>query len=437
MIKSDRAVELLRNFIRIDTTNPPGNEEKAILFLEEVLQREGLSTEVYSPVPKRANIISRIRGKKKDKPLILLGHVDVVSVKPEEWDVDPFSGEIKDGFVYGRGAIDMKAQVICQLLAFITLHQEGITPERDVIFLATCDEEVGGKYGVEYMLDQVKELRDASFVLSEGGCIMAEDGFAHAQVSVTEKKLSQFVLKAVGPGGHGSVPHRENANRKIVNAAQAILSYDWPLKPTSVVNAYLNGMLKGKKGEGFTYSTLKETLRSKKFRDFVEENPIYNALLRNTVTLTILRGGEKVNVIPTESEAHFDARLLPTEDREAFFRRIKKLAGNEVKIERIGSGTGEPGPSGYDTAYFRAIRKVMAHLKGNLPVLPYITTGATDLRYFRNLGVVSYGFFPITLTEEEVLRMHGKNERISLENVAQGLEGTYEILKSLASSPGL
>jgi acetylornithine deacetylase/succinyl-diaminopimelate desuccinylase-like protein len=437
MKESDRAVELLREFIRIDTTNPPGNEEKAILFLEEILQKEGLSTEVYSPTPKRANIISRIKGKKKDKPIILLSHVDVVSVRADEWDVDPFGGEVRDGFVYGRGAIDMKSQAICQLLAFIAFYKEGVTPERDIIFLATCDEEVGGKYGVEYMLGQVKELRTASFVLSEGGCIMDGNGFPHAQVSVSEKKLSQFILKAVGPGGHGSLPRKENANQKIVSAAQAILSYDWPFKPTSIVNAYLNGVLKGKKGEGFTYTTLRETLRSKQFKSFVEKNPIYNALLRNTVTLTILRGGEKVNVIPTESQAYFDARLLPSESHESFFQRIRKLSGNDVEIERIGSGISEPGPSGYNTAYFRGIRKVIGHMKGAMPVLPYITTGATDLRYFRNLGIVSYGFFPITLTEGEVLRMHGKNERISLENVKEGLEGTYEILKFLALSPGL
>jgi acetylornithine deacetylase/succinyl-diaminopimelate desuccinylase-like protein len=437
MKESDRAVELLREFIKIDTTNPPGNEEKAILFLEEILQKEGLSTEVYSPAPKRANIISRIKGKKKDKPIILLGHVDVVSVKADEWDVDPFGGEVRDGFVYGRGAIDMKSQVVCQLLAFITFHKEGLVPERDIIFLATCDEEVGGKYGVEYMLGQAKELRTASFVLSEGGCIMEGNGFPHAQVSVSEKKLSQFILRAVGPGGHGSVPRRENANQKIVSAAQAILSYDWPFKPTSIVNAYLNGVLKGKKGEGFTYSTLKETLRSKQFKGFVEKNPIYNALLRNTVTLTILRGGEKVNVIPTESQAYFDARLLPTESHESFFRQIRKLSGNDVEIERIGSGTSEPGPSGYNTAYFKGIRKIVGRMKGAIAVLPYITTGATDLRYFRNLGIASYGFFPITLTEDEVLRMHGKNERISLENVREGLEGTYEMLKFLALSPDL
>jgi acetylornithine deacetylase/succinyl-diaminopimelate desuccinylase-like protein len=437
MKESDHAVKLLQEFIRIDTTNPPGNEEKAILFLEDVLQKEGLSTEVYSPTPKRANIISRIKGKKKDRPIILLSHVDVVSVKADEWDLDPFGAEIKDGFLYGRGAIDMKSQTICQLLAFIALHKEGVVPERDIILLATCDEEVGGKYGVEYMLGQVKELRTASFVLSEGGCIMADNGFPHAQVSVSEKKLSQFMLKAVGPGGHGSMPRKDNANQKIVNAAQAILSYEWPFKPTSVVNAYLNGVLNGKKGKGFNYTTLKDTLRSKQFRSFVEKNPIYNALLRNTVTLTILRGGEKVNVIPTESQAYFDARLLPTESHEAFFKRIRKLSGNDVEIERIGSEAGEPGPSGYNTAYFRGIRKVVGNMKGPVPVLPYITTGATDLRYFRNLGIVAYGFFPITLTESEVLRMHGKNERISLENIEEGLAGTYEILKFLAFSPDL
>lgn len=434
MTDIDRAITLLREFIKIDTTNPPGNEEKAILFLEDILQKEGLGTEVYSPVPKRANILSRIEGRKKGRPAILLGHVDVVPAKADEWEVDPFGGEIKDGFVYGRGAIDMKAQTICQLLSFIRLYKEGIIPQRDIIFLATCDEEVGGKHGVEYMLNQVKELRNASFVLSEGGCIMSNDGFPHAQISVAEKKLSQFIVKAAGTGGHGSVPHKDNANEKIINAAKAILSYDWPLKPTSIVNTYLNGVLKGEKGEGFTYTTLRETIHSRHFRSFLEKNPVYNALLRNTVALTILKGGDKVNVIPTESHAYFDARLLPTESHDSFFKKIRKLCGNAVEIERIGSGISEPASSGYGTGYFKGIGRIVRSIKGPIPVLPFITTGATDLRFFRNLGIVSYGFFPVALTNDEMLRMHGKNERISVENIKEGLEGTYEIVKFLASS---
>jgi acetylornithine deacetylase/succinyl-diaminopimelate desuccinylase-like protein len=437
MIKIDIATEILREFIKIDTSNPPGNEEKAILFLENILQKEGLSTEIYLPVPKRANIISRIEGKKKGKPVILLGHVDVVPAIADEWESDPFGAEIKDGFMYGRGTIDMKAQIVCQLLSFIELYKKGIIPERDIIFLATCDEEVGGKYGLEYMLHQVRELSDASFVLSEGGCIISDGGFQHAQIAVDEKKLSQFMIKATGIGGHGSKPHRNNANEKIVNAAKAILSYDWPFKPTSIVNAYMNGILKGKKGKGFEYNNLKEMLKNEHFTNFLEDDPSYNALLRNTVTLTILKGGDKVNVIPAASQAYFDARLLPTESHEAFFKKIKKLCGDDVEIEQIGSGTSKSVPSGYNNNYFSGIRQIVKKLKGPIPVLPFLMTGASDLRYFRNLGALSYGFFPATFTNDEFLRMHGKNERISIEALKEGLEGTYEIVKFLASYSGV
>ncbi len=433
MINVDIATEILREFIKIDTSNPPGNEEKAILFLENILQKEGLSTEIYLSVPKRANIISRIEGRKKGKPVILLGHVDVVPANADEWEVDPFGAELKDGFIYGRGAIDMKGQVICQLLSFINLYKEGIIPERDIIFLATCDEEVGGKNGLEYMLSQVREISDASFVLSEGGCIIDEEGCLHAQISVDEKKLSQFFLKAIGTGGHGSVPHNDNANEKIVKAAQAIISYDWPFKPTGIVNAYMNGLFKGKKGKGFTYTNLKEMLKNKYFRNFVENNPVYNSLLRNTVTITILKGGEKVNVIPAASQAYFDARLLPNESHETFFRKIKKLCGSDVEIEQIGPDTGKSISSGYNNGYFNGIRKIVNKFKGPIPVLPFLMTGASDMRYLRNLGIPCYGFFPATFKADEILRMHGKNERISVEALKEGLEGTYEILKFLSS----
>lgn len=429
----DYAVELLREFIRIDTTNPPGHEEKAILFLEDILKKEGIQSEVFRPVADRANILARIKGKKKGGPMILLGHVDVVPANADDWDVDPFGGELKDGYIYGRGAVDMKAQTICQLLAFIQLHKAGVVPERDIIFLATCDEEVGGQNGVEYMLNKVEELKSASFVLSEGGCIIEENGHLHAQVSVAEKKLSQFMIKATGIGGHGSMPNKNNANEKIVRASQAILSYEWPFKPTNIVNTYLNGILKGKKVNGFTFKGLKESLNNKRFKDFIENNPVYNALLRNTVTLTILKAGEKINVIPDESFAYFDARLLPTEKHEHFFKKINSLAGKDIQVVRIGSEISEPAPSGYNTPLFKGIKGVVNKTKGVIPVLPFITTGATDLRYFRNLGVTAYGFFPATIAVDDILRMHGKNERISIESLQEGLEGTYGIVKFLAS----
>ncbi|OPY72432.1 MAG: putative succinyl-diaminopimelate desuccinylase [Syntrophorhabdus sp. PtaU1.Bin058] len=433
MINGENAVRLTQELIRIDTSNPPGNEESAVLFLEGILSAEGIKAEIYSPAPRRANILARIKGKGKGKPVIILSHIDVVPANHNEWTVDPFGGELKDGFVYGRGAIDMKAQAICQLLAFIKLYKEGTEPEQDMIFLATCDEEVGGHNGVEFVLRNVPDLKDASFVLSEGGSLVEEDGLVHAQISVSEKKLGQFRIQATGIGGHGSMPHMDNANEKIVRASQAILSYQWPLKPTSIVSAYLNTALKGKRGRGFVFSSLKKSLKNRYFRDFIESNPIYNALLRNTVTLTVLKGGEKINVIPRESSASFDARLLPTEDHDGFFKKVSQLCGDDVELVRIGSDVSRSLRSGYNTQYFRGIRKVVCAMKGKIPVLPFLMTGASDMRYFRNLDIPAYGFFPVTLSSDEFLRMHGIDERISVANIREGLEGCCEILKFLAS----
>jgi acetylornithine deacetylase/succinyl-diaminopimelate desuccinylase-like protein len=433
MNELDSAVNLLSEFIRIDTTNPPGNEEDAVLFLDGYLDKVGIPTEIFHVAPKRANLLARISGKNKGKPVVLLSHIDVVPAKPEEWEVPPFSGEVRDGFVYGRGAIDMKSQAICQLLAFVQLQKEGTKPERDIIYLATCDEEVGGQYGAEYMLKNVDELRTASFVLSEGGSIIDENGRLHAQVSVAEKKLGQFIVTAKGTGGHGSMPHKDNANEKVLNAARAIMSYQWPFRPTSIVSTYLDGILKGEKRKGFTFTNLKQTLGNRQFRTFVENNPVYNALLRNTVTPTILKGGEKINVIPAESSISFDARLLPTERHSDFFKKIERLAGKDVEVVVVGTGKSDPLPSGYNTPYFRGIKKVVSTLVGPIPVLPFLTTGATDLRYFRNLGIPAYGFFPITLSNEELFRMHGKDERISVAALEQGLLGMYEIVKFLAT----
>ncbi len=433
MNEFDSAVDLFREFIRIDTTNPPGNEEDAVTFLDEYLDKAGIPTEVFHVAPKRANLLARISGKNKGKPVILLSHIDVVPAKAEEWEVPPFSGEVRNGFIYGRGAIDMKSQAICQLLAFAQLQKDGVKPERDIIYLATCDEEVGGQYGVEYMLKNVEELRSASFVLSEGGCIVDENGHLHAQVSVAEKKLSQFTIRAKGTGGHGSMPHKDSANEKVLNAAHAIISHQWPFKQTSIVTTYLNGILKNEKGKGFVFNNLKQTLTNKHFRSFIANNPVYNALLRNTVTPTILKGGEKVNVIPAESSISFDARLLPTESHHNFFKKIEKLAGKDVEVIPIGSGKSDPVPSGYNTQYFRGIKKVVNSLMGPIPILPFLTTGATDLRYFRNLGIPAYGFFPITLSNEELFRMHGKDERISIVALKQGFVGIYEIAKFLST----
>jgi len=436
MTEKDYALRLLRDFIKINTTNPPGNEEDAAVFLEDILQKEGIETQIYLPFKKRANLISRIKGREKGRPIVILGHLDVVPANPDEWEIDPFSGEVKDGCVYGRGTVDMKSQIICHLLAFIGLHKKGITPERDIVFLVTCDEEVGGQHGVEFMLNEVKDLKDASFVLSEGGYILEEDGFIHAQIAVAEKKLSQFMIKAYGRGGHGSMPVKDTANEKIVRACHSILSYEWPIRIIGVVNTYLSGILKGKgpRGEGFL--SLKDAIKDRRLKKSIEENPLYNALIKNTVTLTMLKSGEKINVIPSESEAYFDARLLPQEDRDIFMKKIERLCGKDIEIVRIGSGIPDPVPSPYNTEFFKGIKKIItSHFEG-IPVLPSLLTGASDLRYFRGLGIPSYGFFPAVFSKDEVMRMHGKDERISVENFYDAVDITHEIVEFLSTCRG-
>lgn len=430
MTNVDEVVALLSEVIRIDTTNPPGNEEAVAQYVTAFLKREGLEAEILAPEPGRGNVMATIEGKRRGRPIVLLSHSDVVPAREDEWDVPPFGGVVKDGFVYGRGAIDMKSQLACMLLAFVELKREGITPEDDIIFLATADEEVGGIMGAEYMFQKKKELAQAQFVLSEGGCLVEEDGFVHAQVSVAEKKICQFMVRAGGTGGHASMPHNDNANDKVVRAANRIISHEIPFKPTTIVTKYLNGILKGKKMNGVTYDGLPKALKSPAFRSFIKNHPVYNALLRNTVTLTMLNGGEKVNVIPTESVAQFDSRILPNESHETFLRGMQRVAGPEVEV--ISTAKGESMPSSFNTPYFSVISKVVRQIKGDVPVLPFVTTGATDLRYFRRLGIQAYGFFPMTLSKEELFRMHGVNERISIQNMSEALEGTIAIVRALA-----
>ncbi len=430
---SDYAISLLQQFLRFDTSNPPGDEEEAVLFLEDILKRAGIHPDIYLAAPKRANLLARIKGKREGKPMVLLGHVDVVPAKEDGWIADPFGGEIKDSFIYGRGAIDMKGQIICQLLSFMDLKKTGVVPERDIIFLATCDEEVGGKNGVEFMLNEEPELRDASFVLSEGGFIVKNNGLMNAQISVSEKKLAQFFIKARGMGGHGSTPGKNTANEKVIRASHRIISHAWPFRATSVVSAFMAGVFRSAKSRGHTFTNLKEALKEGWFRKLVEDDPMYNALLRTTVTPTMLKAGEKINVIPDESSVYFDARLLPTESYERFFATVSRLAGKDVEVTPVSGSISSPPPSGYNTRYFKGIKGAIKNLYGPIPVLPFVTRGATDLRYFRDLGITAYGFSPMTLSNDEYLRMHGVNERISINSMKEGLEGTGSIVRFLAT----
>jgi acetylornithine deacetylase/succinyl-diaminopimelate desuccinylase-like protein len=424
-------VTLLRQLIRLDTTNPPGNEEIAVQYIESLLNREGIKSQIVAPEPRRANILARISGKSPGQPVVLLGHLDVVPAHHDGWIEPPFSGNVRDGFIYGRGAIDMKSQVVCHLVSFIRLQRSGVVPERDIIFLATADEEVSGRLGAEYMFQKVDDLGDASFVLSEGGFIMEEDGRLHARVSVGEKQVCQFKITATGIGGHGSMPHKDSANNKLVEAAHRIIENQTPFMPTRIVTRYLEGVLKDCKVGKTRFSGLREALRSKDFCRYVEQEPVFNALLRNTVTLTMLKSGDKINVIPTEAEAYFDARIFPETKHDAFLRQMARIAGPDVELTPVQKTFSVP--SSFATPYFRNVAKAVQQINGPIPVLPFLTTGATDLRHFRARGITAYGFFPARLREEEHMRMHSVNERLSVKSLEEGQRCMDEIVRFLAA----
>jgi acetylornithine deacetylase/succinyl-diaminopimelate desuccinylase-like protein len=422
---------LLSELIRLDTSNPPGNEEIAVQFMEALLKKEGIGSDIIMPEPRRANIIARIKGKNSGKPVVLLGHIDVVPATDEGWIEPPFEGAVRDGYIYGRGAIDMKSQVAAHLVSFIKLRRSGVVPERDVIFLATADEEVGGELGAEYMFDKVADLGDASFVLSEGGFVTEDNGRFHARISVGEKQMCQFRIRATGTGGHGSMPHGDNANDKVLRSACRIVENRRPLHPTPITTRYLNESLRGRKIGKLTFTNLKDALKDKDFLKFIDENPVYNALLRDTVTSTMLQSGTKINVIPMEATAYFDARILPETKHDTFLTHMRKVAGPDVEVEVIQKTFSVP--SSFRTPYFSNIAKAARGINGTIPVLPFLTTGATDLRHFRAKGVTAYGFFPVKLPEDDLMRMHGINERIAVENLLEGQKCMDEIVTFLAA----
>jgi acetylornithine deacetylase/succinyl-diaminopimelate desuccinylase-like protein len=424
-------IRLLSELIRLDTSNPPGNEEIAVQFIESLLGREGIKSRIVAPEPRRANILARITGKRPGKPVVLLGHLDVVPAHDEGWIEPPFSGTVRDGFIYGRGAIDMKSQVVCHLISFIMLLRSGVVPERDIIFLATADEEVSGTLGAEYMFQKVEDLGDASFVLSEGGFVMEEEGRLHARVSVGEKQVCWFMIRAAGKGGHGSMPHGDSANDKVVKAAKRIIEAPLPFKPTRIATTYLNGLLKDRKIGKARFTDLKKALHDEGFRRFIQEQPVFNALLKNTVTLTMLKSGDKINVIPTEATAYFDARIFPEVKHERFLNQMARIAGPDVELVPVQKTFSVP--SSFNTPYFSNIAKAVSKVNGPIPVLPYMTTGATDLRHFRARGVTAYGFFPIRLPEEEHMKMHSVNERLSVRSLEEGQRAMDEIVRFLAA----
>jgi acetylornithine deacetylase/succinyl-diaminopimelate desuccinylase-like protein len=450
---SDLAVEWMQQYLRIDTTNPPGNEMRAVAFLKGILDKEGIENRVFEYAPGRGDLWARLpannvgadknptsraqnaREMGHPRPIVLLNHMDVVTSDAAHWQVPPFSGEIKNGYIWGRGAQDMKDEGLAQLVALVMLKREQVPLDRDVIFLAVSDEEADGTGTDWFIAHQRDLLGGAEFLINEGGENILEDGrVKYVGVDVGEKTTFWLHVVAHGRPGHGSRPIADSAPNRLVHALDHILAYRTPLRVLPVVEEFLRAMAPYEPADrAQEYRNIRKALEDRKFQAEVERDESLNYLLRDTISLTMMGGSEQTNVIPPEAWANLDVRILPGGDPEALLRDIRRVVNDSnVTIEPLNAEFRLANYSPTDTALFAAIRKVSRQYFPGTPVAPLITSGYTENQRYRPLGIQAYGFNPYVATEEESNTEHGNDERIRVEEVRRGPRILFDVVAAVA-----
>ena len=428
----DEAVGWLQEYLQIDTVNPPGNESRAVDFYADIFKSEGIEFKSAESAPGRGNIWARIEG--GDKPaLMLLQHTDVVPVNENYWTEDAFSGEIKDGYIWGRGALDMKGTGISQLSTFLSLHRAGIKLNRDVIFLATADEEAGGAYGAGWMVKNHPELFEGvGLLINEGGSGYRSNGKVTFGVEVTQKVPVWLRLKAVDVPGHGSSPRRTSSVTRIVEALNLIKNNPFTARIIPEVDKIFKSDSKSMEGEmADKFYNIKESIEEEGFLDVLQEySASRHALTRDTCSMTRMGGSSKINVIPPEAWAEIDCRILPDRPAEEFIATFKDLVkGTGVEVEVIMAFTSAISPT--DSDLFLAIEEVTKRLYPNSSVVPSVSTGFTDSHFTRDLGIASYGFNPLIAEGDEFSGVHGNDEKVNEKAFRKGVKDLHEIIKEV------
>lgn len=436
---SDLAVTWLQEYLRIDTTNPPGHEIKAVEFYKKILDQEGIENQVFEYTPGRGDLWARLphTSAKVERPIVLLNHMDVVTSDAAHWKVPPFSGEIKDGWLWGRGAQDMKDEGLAQLVVMVMLKREKAALDRDVIFLAVSDEEAEGTGTDWFIAHQRSLLENAEFLINEGGENLLQDGkVKYVGVDVGEKTTFWLHVVAHGRPGHASRPNAESAPNRLVHALDKILAYQTPLRVLPVVEEFLQDMAPYEPPEqAREYRNIRKAIEDEKFRREVVNDESLNFLLRDTISLTMLGGSEQTNVIPPEAWANLDVRILPGGNPERLLEKLREIVGDlNVTIEPLNAEFRHANYSPTNTALYEAIKKVSAKYFPGTPVVPHITSGYTENQRYRPLGIDAYGFNPYTATEEEGNTEHGNDERIRVEEVRRGPRILFDVVASVAGT---
>ena len=436
-VYSDLSLQWMQEYLRIDTTNPPGNELRSATFFRKILDREGIENRLFEYQPGRANLWARLPHTNREgkRPIILLNHMDVVTSDPFHWKVPPFSGQVVDGAMYGRGAQDMKNEGLAQLVVMVMMKREQAALDRDLIFLAVSDEEAAGT-GTDWMIANQRDLLgNAEFLINEGGENLLENGkVRYIGVDVGEKTPFWLHIVAHGRPGHGSRPIAESAPNQLVRALNRILAYRTPHKLLPVVEEFLQDMAPYEPPEQANqFRNIRQALQDKNFQEKVIQDESLNFLLRNTISLTMLGGSEQTNVIPPEAWANLDVRLLPGEDPQQFLETIRRVVNDpDVTVEPQQAEFRVANYSPTNTPLYDAIRQVSAQYFPGTPVVPRLTSGYTEKRRYRPLGINAYGFSPYTASDAEGSTEHGNDERIRVEEVRRGPKILYDVVMALA-----
>jgi acetylornithine deacetylase/succinyl-diaminopimelate desuccinylase-like protein len=434
--------EILERFttlLKIDTSNPPGNETRVAEVVEAALQKEGIPVQLFALESARANLVARIKGNGSKRPLLIMGHTDVVGVQRERWSVDPFGAVRKDGLIYSRGANDDKDHVVAGLMVMLLLKRMHVKLDRDVIFLAEAGEEGTTQVGIDFLVSHHWPDIEAEYAMAEGGSVIEADGHVHhVLINVTEKAPRGARLIARGPSGHGSRPSPQNAIVHLSAAVAKAGAWQTPLRLNEATRAYFERLAAiSPPREAARYRAILDPARSADVdRYFFEHEPGHYTLLRTSVVPTMLQAGFRANVIPSEAEAYLDIRALPDEDMTKFFAELRRVINDpaiEVVPAQAGGRPAAP-PSRTDNVMFHALETV-SRMMFHAPVLPGMLAGATDCAQLRAKGVACYGFGPIADSGAGPLGgAHSDDENISVNALEKLIEFLWNAVIEVAAS---
>jgi acetylornithine deacetylase/succinyl-diaminopimelate desuccinylase-like protein len=430
--------QILADYLRVNTTNPPGNELAGARFLKAILGREGIEARILDTTELgsgRANLYARLKGNGSKKAIALVHHIDVVPAAAAYWSVDPYSGVVKDGYLWGRGAIDMKGQGIAHLMAMLAIKRSGIVLNRDIVYIANADEELGSTGGIVFVNRHPDLLHDVEFLITEGGDnqIDSTGKVQYFGVGVAEKRTFWQRLTVKGIPSHGSRPTPHNPVPRLVAALNRIASYETPLRATPGVEKFFRDIarLYPEPQRGWL-SNIPVALKNPRAKEWILGDVYWNAILRNTITLTGLTGSDKTNVIPPEATAVIDIRLLPDQSEAEMLALLKSLAADTAVHFATLLAPKPPLENPVDTDLYRAIEKASAQAEPGAFVTTRMLTAATDRPTYRKLGIITYGLDPFRVPATESQRgMHGNDERISVANLGFGVRYVYEILRNV------